>query len=110
MLHCYGVCQSHGDTCQILTDLAYQQWCSEQVANAIASRFTAEALEETLKARLPAVMAEYPSIRRSRPEIQLQQVRTLVEREIRSELDLPTLEQWSELEEYKDINVSLFGE
>jgi hypothetical protein len=93
---------------QILTDLAYSQWCEDQVEAVIAARYTEEALEEILKARLPAVISELPQLRNVEPKRRLHVVRQLFKKEIRSELDLPSLEQWSEMDEYKDVNVSLF--
>lgn len=92
----------------LLAELAYQQWSSEKVAARIASMYPDESLEAALKAKLPELLASYPSIKRMRIDGRMHQARLALEREIKSELDLPSFEQWSEMAEYKNIHASLF--
>jgi len=93
----------------LLTELAYERWCQEQVDSMISARYpTPEALEAYLKSRLPESLVQFPSLKRFPYQAQIKQIRDLLHTEVRNELDLPTLEQWSEMGEYKNFVPSLF--
>jgi hypothetical protein len=92
----------------LLTAQAYQQWCNERVAEVIKSRYTEKALEAALMAKLPSLLEDYPALKRCSREVKLQQARLVFEREIRGELELPSEEQWGEMEEFRNVQADLF--
>jgi hypothetical protein len=93
---------------ELLTSQAYQQWCNERVEEIIEGRYTEQSLEAELLKRLPALLEDYPSLKRSPREVRLQQARLILQREVRSDLDLPSEEQWAEMEDFRNVQVALF--
>jgi len=93
---------------ELLTTLAYAEWCQDRVTEAIKLRFTGEELEVAAKAKLPQMLADYPTLRRVDRTKQLETARKVLEREIRDELNLPTEDQWGEMDKFKNVQASLF--
>jgi hypothetical protein len=92
----------------LLTSQAYQQWCNERVEESIKSRYTEQSLAEELLKRLPALLEEYPLLKRLPRDVRLQQARLMFEREVRSELELPSEEQWGEMDTFRNVQAELF--
>jgi hypothetical protein len=93
---------------ELLTTLAYAEWCQDRVTEAIKLRFSGEELEIAAKAKLPQMLADYPTLRRLDRTKQLETARKVLEREIRDELNLPTEDQWGEMDKFKNVQASLF--
>lgn len=92
---------------ELLNSLAYDEWRSEQVKAVLSKMYTPTELEAELEKRLPQLTAMHPSMKRATREQKLKVAKQVVEREIRDKLDLPTLEQWVEMDNFKNFQPSL---
>jgi len=92
----------------MINRLAYDQWCDKLKEHAVARAYSNESLEAAAKAKLPGFLKEYPHMRRFSTSERLREAIRIIEREICSDLELPTFEQWSEMDDYKNVQVALF--
>jgi hypothetical protein len=92
----------------LIDTLAYEQWCKKRVAQTISDKYRDEQLQLILAAKLPELSQEFPELRRMPMQAQLQQARLVLERELRDQLELPSEDEWKEMDEYKAAQVSLF--
>jgi len=89
-------------------EFAYHQWCANHKKLAVARKYAPAELEREARAKLPEFMKEYPYMKRLQPEQRIRDAKMIIEKEIGNELALPTLEQWTEMDEYKNVQNELF--
>jgi tellurite resistance protein len=93
---------------EMINRLAYDQWCEKRREQAVGRVYSHESLEAAAKDKLPGFSKEYPYLKRFSTSEKLREAVRIIEREICSDLQLPSFDQWSEMDDYKNVQVALF--
>jgi len=87
--------RSHFEQQRLSTELAYISWAEEQVGRELKARFPGEALDVRLSEIVAQRVKTDAFFKRVNPEQRTTIARQVLAKEIREELVLPSLEQWT---------------